>query len=91
MKYLVLYDIASPSRLRKVANIMESYGTRIQFSVFFIEAPESVFQRMQKKLTQIIDDKFDSIIYFSICESCYNKKILINIATPHKREAFTII
>jgi len=33
-RYLVSYDIANAKRLRRVAKTLESYGTRLQFSVF---------------------------------------------------------
>ena len=33
-RYLVSYDIANPKRLRRVAKLLESFGTRLQYSVF---------------------------------------------------------
>lgn len=33
-RFLICYDIADPKRLRNAAKICESYGSRIQFSVF---------------------------------------------------------
>ena len=34
IRYLISYDIANAKRLRRVAKTLESYGTRLQFSVF---------------------------------------------------------
>jgi len=34
LRYLVCYDIAHPKRLRRVARTLESFGTRLQYSVF---------------------------------------------------------
>ena len=34
LRYLVSYDIANAKRLRRVAKTLESYGTRLQYSVF---------------------------------------------------------
>ncbi|MDA8976549.1 CRISPR-associated endonuclease Cas2, partial [bacterium] len=33
-RYLVSYDIATPKRLRMVAKVCQSFGSRIQYSVF---------------------------------------------------------
>ncbi|MDR0535374.1 MAG: CRISPR-associated endonuclease Cas2, partial [Puniceicoccales bacterium] len=32
-RYLVCYDIANPKRLRRVARLLEGFGTRLQYSV----------------------------------------------------------
>ncbi len=34
IRYLVSYDICDPKRLRRVAKILEGFGTRLQYSVF---------------------------------------------------------
>lgn len=36
-RYLIAYDIADPKRLRRVCKIMESYGERLQYSVFICD------------------------------------------------------
>ena len=40
MFYLVAYDIADPSRLRRVAKACEDYGIRLEKSVFQCDLPE---------------------------------------------------
>jgi len=36
-RYLIAYDIASPSRLRRVMKVMEGFGQRLQYSVFLCD------------------------------------------------------
>lgn len=66
MEYLVTYDVstleaAGQKRLRKVAQVCEAHGQRVQKSVF-----ECTFNAVQKeqfmhRLSQIIDDEEDSL------------------------------
>jgi CRISPR-associated protein Cas2 len=36
-RYLIAYDIAEPRRLRRICSIMESFGERLQYSVFLCD------------------------------------------------------
>lgn len=63
---LVCYDVDTVSeggkrRLRRVAKICESYGQRVQFSVFECQVTPNDFERLVKKLVDIIDLEADSL------------------------------
>ncbi|SHK23684.1 MULTISPECIES: CRISPR-associated endonuclease Cas2 [Desulfatibacillum] len=70
MNMIVAYDITDPKRLAKVAKTMEDYGTRVQKSIFEVEADARIFFLMKKRLESIIDPKTDGIKYFPLCEKC---------------------
>jgi CRISPR-associated protein Cas2 len=36
-RFLIAYDICDPQRLRQVCKTMESYGERLQYSVFICD------------------------------------------------------
>lgn len=36
-RFLIAYDICDPKRLRRVIKVMESYGQRLQYSVFLCD------------------------------------------------------
>ena len=52
MWVLVIYDICDEKRLNKVAKLMESYGQRVQRSVFECELDRNSLARLQYQLEQ---------------------------------------
>lgn len=66
MEILVIYDVDTTTpqgrqRLRRVAKTCESYGIRVQKSVFEIVCADVDWLRMQHQLAEIIDTDNDSI------------------------------
>lgn len=54
-------DAAGAKRLRKVAKICESYGCRVQNSVFELIVDPAQLVALKEKLTRIIDTERDSV------------------------------
>ncbi len=79
LKYLVSYDIASDRKRTKAAKVLEVYGVRIQFSVFECELNKTEVKQLRKKLEEFINLKTDSLMFFPLCENCYNKKITLGV------------
>ena len=50
----VSYDISSTKARNKVVNLLESYGFRVQKSVFEIQCNESQYKRLKKSLEKIL-------------------------------------
>ena len=65
-RYLVCYDICHPKRLRNVAKACESFGSRIQFSVFECPLDELRFEKMKAALSEIIHHEEDQILFVSL-------------------------
>lgn len=65
-RYLVCYDIANPKRLRLVAKVCESYGTRIQYSVFECPLDALRFEKLKAALDEIIHHDDDQILFVSL-------------------------
>lgn len=72
--WLILYDIGEEKRLVKVASIMESYGYRVQKSVFEADAPEYVIKSLIQRIESVIDIETDFVLFFEICERDWQKK-----------------
>ncbi len=68
--YLIVYDIASPKRLRRVAGICHDGGFRIQKSVFECVLRESDFTRLWARLCAAIDPAEDSLAAYPLCQAC---------------------
>ena len=74
-KWLIIYDITQPKRLQKIAKLMTGYATRVQKSVFELEASEKVVSELRRRALQIMDEEKDFVVYFNICEADWQKRV----------------
>ena len=63
------YDIADTensgaSRLKRIAQVCEKYGQRLQFSVFECRLSPTRFAKMITEIEDVIDDKIDSVLIY---------------------------
>lgn len=78
MFILITYDISTQSdsaqgRLRKVAKICESYGQRVQNSVFECVMDQVIYLKVQTEINKVIDPKVDSVRYYNLGKNGYEK------------------
>jgi len=78
MMVLVTYDVntetaAGRKRLRKVADLCQDYGQRVQNSVFECLIDQALFRMFQNKLDAIINKETDSIRYYFLGKDWQNK------------------
>ena len=69
MDILVTYDIADTegvgaSRLKRIAQVCEKYGQRVQFSVFECRLSPDRLARMIGEVEDVIDRRRDSVIVY---------------------------
>ncbi len=69
--YVVAYDIGDDKRRRKVVKLMESIGTRMNYSVFECMLTDIQYQNMRKKLARLVTKKEDWVNIYPICTECY--------------------
>jgi CRISPR-associated protein Cas2 len=72
--WVIAYDIAKNSNRTKVADLLEQYGVRRNFSVFEILVTPVVLTKIKKQLQKLADTETDTLLYYYICKSCYDKK-----------------
>lgn len=70
--HLISYDVRDPKRLRKVAKKLESYGTRIQYSVFRVRIDNQTLEKLHWELNQILAEE-DDLLVIPLCGSCAEK------------------
>lgn len=73
--YVIAYDIFSTIRLQKVAKLMESYGIRVQNSIFECDISESDIKDLRQKLKEILSDEDLVYIYQLTSDEYKNKKL----------------
>lgn len=69
MDILLTYDIADTEgagakRLRRIAQVCEKYGERVQLSVFECRVSPATFARLIGEVQDAMDDQLDSVIIY---------------------------
>jgi len=67
--HLISYDVRDPKRLRRVAKTLESYGARVQYSVFRCRLDAEMLERLHWQLAQIME-KEDDLLVIPLCNRC---------------------
>lgn len=70
--YLVAYDVRDEVRLRKVAKVMEGFGTRLQYSVFRCRLSNRAKEQMRWKLSQVMQPD-DGLLIAGLCSACIQR------------------
>ncbi|GGG18967.1 CRISPR-associated endonuclease Cas2 [Paenibacillus abyssi] len=78
MLVLVTYDVSTSSsegqrRLRQVSKVCQSYGQRVQNSVFECVVDAAQFTVLKLKLLDIIDQEQDSLRFYQLGNNYKNK------------------
>ncbi|UUX32768.1 CRISPR-associated endonuclease Cas2 [Fundicoccus culcitae] len=95
MMILITYDIGTTSeggvkRLQKVAKKCESYGQRVQNSVFECVLDYSQFTILKHELVQLIDIDNDSLRFYHLGKNYKNKVEHIGVKEALDVEDFLI-
>ncbi|AGF53647.1 ssr7093 (plasmid) [Synechocystis sp. PCC 6803] len=64
--YVIAYDIPDDRRRKKMADLLEGYGQRVQYSVFECTLSKSKFNELQKRLRKIYQSEEDSLRFYPL-------------------------
>ena len=89
MDVLVAYDIADTDgaggvRLRRVAEVFEKYGQRVQFSVFECRLSPTRLARMIGEVEDVIDHERDSVIVYRFLGKIADAKLHLGRSQARK-------
>lgn len=62
-RILVCYDIVDDQRRVRLAKTLESYGDRVQYSVFVVDGTPVVLNRMRRAVEEVADLRVDSLLF----------------------------
>jgi CRISPR-associated protein Cas4/CRISPR-associated endonuclease Cas2 len=65
-RFLICYDIIDDHRRDRLAKTLQTYGDRVQYSVFLIDVKPAKLVRLRALIRQGIDDRVDSILICSL-------------------------
>ena len=71
--YLVTYDIPSNKRRKKVSDLLEGYGKRVQYSVFECVLEPNKFVELKTRLKKRVNLEEDSIRFYPLSKHTLNQ------------------
>lgn len=70
--HLISYDVRDPKRLRRVARLLEGFGTRVQYSVFRCRLDQLTLEKLHWELAKLLDS-VDDLLVIPLCDKCAGK------------------
>ena len=64
--YVVVYDIPCDKRRKKVSDLLEGYGKRVQYSVFECVLSRSKYDELRQRLKKKIKLEEDSVRFYPL-------------------------
>jgi CRISPR-associated protein Cas2 len=71
--YLVTYDIPSNKRRKKVSDLLEGYGKRVQYSVFECVLEPKKFSELKTRLKKRVNLEEDSVRFYPLSKHTLNQ------------------
>ena len=78
MIYIVAYDISSNRRRTRVAKALQSWGYRIQESVFQLRLDAAGLNAMRARLAALINE--DVVHIYPLCSTCAERAEILGAA-----------
>ncbi len=70
---VVAYDISCNKRRKKVSDLLEQYGARVNYSVFECLMAAGPLKKLKAEAEVLINKKQDTLLYYQLCASCIEK------------------
>jgi CRISPR-associated protein Cas2 len=85
MYFLLSYDVTKNRSRKKVSELLEELGVRVQKSVFECDISKSQLVMLMQKTEELIDTSSDSVIFYQICKNCIAKRDVVGTAFVLKK------
>ena len=82
---VVCYDIPDDRRRTQLAKCLDSFGGRVQWSVFEAFLTRPLVDNLLTRIGEIIDPATDSVSVYSLCASCAQKSVFLGTANREER------
>jgi CRISPR-associated protein Cas2 len=79
MLYLICYDIVNNHRRNKVAKLLETYGLRVQKSVFECVLDDKQYEYLSKCLFRLLNKREDQIRFYPLSAHVRNKVVVLGM------------
>ncbi len=88
---VVSYDVSDDGARHKVAQTLEKFGKRVQYSVFECIVTERGLLELQSIIEPLINPSHDSIRYYTLCPRCRNEIRVFGVGEVTGSEDFHVV
>jgi CRISPR-associated protein Cas2 len=71
--YIVVYDIPCDKRRKKISDLLEGYGKRVQYSVFECILNQDKYHELRKRLRKQVNFSEDSVRFYPLSKHTFNQ------------------
>lgn len=75
MLYVIAYDVVDDAKRQRLAELLKSYGQRVEKSVFECKLTKKELEEVQKRLVQFVDPSEDRCHIYPLCADCASRRI----------------
>jgi CRISPR-associated protein Cas2 len=91
MLVVVVYDIPDDKRRLKLANFLEGYGRRVQYSVFECFLDFKAMQQLHQNVKKRVKETEDNVRFYWLTEDAASKVLTIGSPPPEPPPTVYII
>ena len=73
-RYVVCYDVADDRRRRKLAELLDGYGDRVQSSVFEMVVEPEMMEVCAAGIGALIEQSEDHVAVYRLCGACSRER-----------------
>ena len=90
-QYVISYDIAVTKSRTRIAEVLKNVGVRVQKSVFECRLTGQELLQIKQQLTELIDPKSDSVLFYRVCGACFRQMDAIGKPIIREPDDFLIL
>lgn len=85
---IAAYDVTNDSRRARLAALLQTWGDRIQDSVFVLTLDDDDLADLRGRAVSLLDPQMDSLYFFRQCANCWESLNCVGQASPPKDELY---
>lgn len=93
-RYLICYDVPDDRRRDRIARHLDSFGDRVQYSVFEARLGSEHLEEMRVGLEELLDPEEDRVAVYPLCAACAGKVLRLGRGSddvpPGDEEVFVV-
>ena len=74
-RWIIVYDVADNRRRNQLAELLDSFGDRVQESVFEVLADAKCLDAIRQRAGVVIDSVHDKVRLYPVCDACAGKVV----------------
>ncbi len=85
---IAAYDVANDSRRARLAALLQTWGDRIQDSVFVLTLGDDDLADLRGRAISLLDPQMDSLYLLKQCATCWESLNCVGQSSPPKDELY---